>query len=238
MSKVSTIKSGLVVCGLVFASVNAQAAISALGNPSFESQNLSDNTASASLTSWHSTTATGCMVYNPPSTPALPDGDHMFAVGLSGTPDPAAYCYQDVTPITAGNDYNLTFYVGDPDGSFGKTYSDNWSISLVHVESSTVVASVSGADVADPSGGWDGTWEMGTLNWTAGAAQDGGTLRVQIDGNGSSFGFDHVVLSETENAAAPATTAVPTLSQWAAIGLSLGLGLLGLLFGSRRIQQA
>ncbi len=236
MSKVSTKICGLVVCGLIGASVNAQAAISDLVSPSFESPSVSDNTATSSFTSWHSSTSTGCLVYNPPSTPALPDGDQMFAVNLSGTPDPAAYCYQDVTPITAGNDYNLTFYVGDPNGSFGKNYSDNWTISLVHVESSTTVASVSGADVADPSGGWDGTWEMGALNWTAGAAQDGGTLRVQINGNGSSFGFDHVVLSETVNAVA-APTSVPTLSEWAAIGLGVGLGMLGLLFGSRRIEQ-
>jgi hypothetical protein len=61
------------------------------------------------------------------------------------------------------------------------------------------------------------------------------TVESVSEGNAGSFAqFDVTAAAPVT----PATTAVPTLSQWAAIGLSLGLGLLGLLFGSRRLDQA
>ncbi len=61
------------------------------------------------------------------------------------------------------------------------------------------------------------------------------SVETVSEGNAGSFAqFDVTAAAPV----APAPTAVPTLSEWAAIGLGVGLGILGLLFGSRRIEQA
>jgi hypothetical protein len=64
------------------------------------------------------------------------------------------------------------------------------------------------------------------------------TFRATSRYTGSSDDTEFSEIAFEGTVASVSSTPVPTLSQWAAIGLSLGLGLLGLLFGSRRLHQA